>query len=666
MSNKRLQLSWHNKDMALIPTETGKYGYTWVNPADPRYCETHVLVFDEYINGMRREKSQDAMYSALADLEPQFDNLLINGESGDVLETLTRVPELADKYLGKIKLVYIDPPFNTAQTFASYEDNLEHSIWLTMMRDRLLHLKRLLSDDGLIWVHLDDAEVHRMRLLMDEVFGAANFISEVAWEKTFKPKNDAKGGFSSRHDILLVYSKSPSVSWNRLPRTASMDAAYSNPDNDPLGSWTSAPATANHGDGAGGMCYAIQSPLTGELLRPPHGGSWRFGQDTMLESLSKWAPYRLEDLHDEEWRAQNEGVLLEKVKHGVKALLLDCDVDVAREMTQQRLAEGNWPRVYVTSKGGFRSKSYLATKPGRVPEDWWLYTEAGSNDEAKSEIKKLFPGTTPFSTPKPERLLKRIIHISTCPGDIVLDCFAGSGTTAAVAQKMGRRWITCELLKSTYDAFTRPRLERVVLGKDLGGITISKGERVAAEDANIPDSVSPDDAALFVSILNKVLQENEDLKSDPGVKKLKAITKTTRSKDVVNWLGGGGFQAAHLAPECFDYSPDVGQVLLTEHATGDLLVESIAANLSYTLIKDNEASVFDGRRGNSLLKVIEGVATVEIVDWLVSQISPGMTIVIAALGVLDGVRAHLRKACKGSRIVVVPDDIFPYSGEEAE
>jgi len=148
MTTQRLQLTWYNKDKALIPTETGKYGYTWVDPSDPRYCETHTLVLDDYVQGSQTPKSDEFAYSERADLEPQDDNLLILGESGDVLEALTRVPELAKKYVGQVKLIYIDPPFNTAQTFASYEDNLEHSIWLTMMRDRLLHMKKLLADDG--------------------------------------------------------------------------------------------------------------------------------------------------------------------------------------------------------------------------------------------------------------------------------------------------------------------------------------------------------------------------------------------------------------------------------------------------------------------------------------------------------------------------------------
>ena len=182
MTAQYLRLTWYNKDKVLIPIETGKYGYKWVDPSDPRYCETHTLIYDDFVCGEQTPKSDDSEYSRQADFKPQVDNLLIWGESGDVLETLTRVPELVEKYVGKVKLVYIDPPFNTAQTFASYEDNLEHSIWLTMMRDRLLNLKKLLSDDGSIWVHLDYSENHRMRLLLDEVFGASNFVAEFVWQ----------------------------------------------------------------------------------------------------------------------------------------------------------------------------------------------------------------------------------------------------------------------------------------------------------------------------------------------------------------------------------------------------------------------------------------------------------------------------------------------------
>ena len=665
MSKMRLQLTWYNKDMALIPTEAGRYGYRWVDPTDPRYCETHTLVFDEYIRGHQSEKTDAYQYSERADLTPQDDNLLVLGESGDVLEALTRVPELSEKYVGKVKLVYIDPPFNTAKTFDSYEDNLEHSIWLTMMRDRLVHLKRLLRNDGSIWVHLDDSEVHRMRLLMDEIFGSNCFICEIAWEKTFKPRNDADY-VSGRHDILLVYRKADSFRVNKLPRTDEMNTGYRNPDNDPLGKWTSAPATAADSKFHQGMVYGIQHPVTGELLYPPLQQHWRFGQERFLEILRGWNPdYYLSDIQDAEKRAELCGVDIDSIRQDVQAILIsNFDQGKAKE----RYMQGNWPLVYVTQNGhgGFRKKTYLSDMEQRTIEDLWFQNEVGSNDSAKNEIKALFPGETPFATPKPEKLLERIIHIATNPGDIVLDCFAGSGTTAAVAQKMGRRWVTCELLESNFKSYTLPRLTKVVNGEDLGGITQTEGERIAAAGVELPEDVSPDDAAKFIQILNKLIADDEDLKKDQTIKALKAMSKTKRTKTVINWRGGGGFQIAHLSPACFDYDEELDQIIMTPEATGETLARSVAANLSFKMIDPKSGSAFDARRGKTLLKVVEGIATTEIVDTLVSYLNPDETVVIAAMSVMDGVREYLRRVRKGSRIIVLPDDIFQYSKGDEE
>lgn len=606
MANQRLQLTWYNKNKALIPTETGKYGYTWVDPSDPRYCETHTLVLDDYVQGTQTPKSDEFAYSERADLEPQDDNLLILGESGDVLEALTRVPELAEKYVGKVKLIYIDPPFNTAQTFASYEDNLEHSIWLTMMRDRLLHMKKLLADDGSIWVHLDYAENHRMRVLMDEVFGSGNFVAEVAWEKVMAPKNSAKY-LSVDQDVILLYAKSRD-SWtpNELPRTAKMNSMYSNRDNDPRGPWQSDNFTASKPYSLG--VYPIETPGGRVIEGPPPGRFWR----SSLETLKNM------DADNRIWWGPN----------GTST-----------------------PRV----------KRFLSEVKGAVPRTFWRKEDVGYNDIASKELQALFPGQNPFSTPKPERLLERIIHIASNPGDIVLDVFAGSGTTAAVAQKMGRRWVTCELLESTFTTFTRPRLEKVLNDEDPGGITRTKGERVDATEDGLPDGVSPEDAAKFTSVLNKLIKDDPELKKSVEVKSLKAASKTRRTKEVVNWRGGGSFQVAHLSPACFDYDPELDRVMLTAAATGETLIESVAANLGFTLLHPDDDYIFDARRGNALLKVVEGAATVGIVDWLASQVQPGETIVLAATTVMDGVRQHLRKLVKGSRVVALPDDVFRYS-----
>lgn len=657
---QRLQLTWYNKDKALIPTETGKYGYTWVDPSDPRYCETHTLIFDDYVRGAQTPKSDEFEYSERADLQPQDDNLLILGESGDVLEALTRVPELAEKYIGKVKLIYIDPPFNTAKTFASYEDNLEHSIWLTMMRDRLIHMKKLLADDGSIWVHLDYAENHRMRLLLDEIFGDETFVAEVVWQKADSPRSDGDG-LSVDQDVLLVYKRSTSFSANRLPRLASRDALYGAPDGDPR-VWISGDPAAPGADRGAFQhpgVYGIQNPVTGELIYPARGRVWSNAQKSVLEFLSETAAYKAvsPNLVD---RQRATGIPMSRLREDVLDLVLDEPLRKSSDI----YADQPLPRLYFTrgGSGNLKMKKYLdEIAADRAAQTWWTKEEVGHNRGAKKEITSLFPGVNAFSTPKPERLLARIIHIGSNPGDIVLDVFGGSGTTAAVAQKMGRRWVTCELLESTFTTFTRPRLEKVVNDEDPGGITRTKGERVDATVDGLPDGVSPEDAAKFTSVLNKLIKGDPELKKSVEVKTLKAASKTKRTKEVVNWRGGGGFQVAHLSPACFDYDPALDRVMLTAAATGETLIESVAANLGFTLLHPDDDYVFDARRGNALLKVLEGVATPQIVDWLASQIQPSETIVLAATTVMDGVRQHLRKAVKGSRVVALPDDIFRYS-----
>ena len=612
MNAQRLQLTWYNKDKALIPTETGKYGYTWVDPSDPRYCEIHTLVLDDYVQGAQTPKSDEFEYSEHADLEPQDDNLLILGESGDVLEALTRVPELAEKYVGQVKLIYIDPPFNTAQTFASYEDNLEHSIWLTMMRDRLLHLKKLLSADGSIWVHLDDAEMHRMRLLMDEIFGPQNFVATIVWNRVDNATSRASDTIVPSHDFILVYRKSGAfVPVEAL--TKEIPSHYNKVD-------------------AEGRFYCNRS------LRKAGAAARRVDRPSM------WFPITAPD-GEEVWPIRADGSE-GRWQWGAEKAVRDYE-----KLDWMMTDRGIEPFIRIYYEEG-------ATLPNQT---WWPYSEVGSNRVSKIELGQIFPNLDLFATPKPERLLERIIAIGSVPGDIVLDVFAGSGTTAAVAQKMGRRWVTCELLESTFNTFTRPRLEKVINDQDPGGITRTKGERVDATEDGLPDGVSPEDAAKFTSVLNKLIKDDPELKKSVEVKTLKAASKTRRTKEVLNWRGGGGFQVAHLSPACFDYDPALGRVMLTAAATGQTLIESVAANLGFSLLHPDDDIMFDGQRGNSLLKVIEGVATTEEVDRLVEQIQPGETIVLAATVVLDGVREHLRRACKGSRVVAIPDDIFPYA-----
>lgn len=602
-----LELTWFNKDKALIPSEEGRYAYEWVDPKDPRYCETRALVVDEVVTGKQSPKDEDTQYSERADLEPAEDNLLILGESGDVLEALTRVPELREKYLGKVKCIYIDPPFNTAQTFANYEDNLEHSVWLTMMRDRLIHLRKLLSDDGSIWVHLDDVENHRMRSLLDEVFGTGNFVAEVQWEKVSSPNNSAKY-FSVDQDEILVYTKNK-AGWspNGLPRSAKMNSMYSNPDNDPRGPWTSGDLTASKPYSLG--MYAIETPGGRTIPGPPRGRYWARSQEALLE--------------------------------------LDTD-----------------NRVWWGPDGNSvpRLKRFLSDVRDAVPRTLWKNDEVGYNDTAAKEIRSMFPEGNPFATPKPERLLERVIHIATNPGDIVLDVFAGSGTTAAVAQKMGRRWVTCELVEDTFNRFTRPRLEKVINNEDQGGITIQKPERVDATEEGLPDGLSPEDAQKFNSALNKVLAANPELKTEAAVKALKTATKTKNQKGVVNWRGGGGFTVAHLAPQCFDYVPELGLVTLTEAATGATLVNSVAANLNFSLTPDNRH--FDGKRGSMFLKVVEGRLDQDKTEELLAHLNEGEGVTLAATELEPGIRQFARTTDKPCQIVHIPNDIFTYSATQ--
>lgn len=662
--SQRLELTWFNKDKALIPTEHGRYGYTWVDPRDPRYCETHTLTVIDTVAGMQAPMAEGTTYSERADLDPQDDNLLVLGESGDVLETLTRVPELREKYLGQVKCVYIDPPFNTAQTFANYEDNLEHSVWLTMMRDRLLHLRDLLTEDGSIWVHLDDVENHRMRMLLDEVFGSANFQAEIVWQKADGPRNNSEG-FSTDQDSILVYSKSEQFQVNRLPRTTADNARFSNPDNDPRGPWWDDNPFAAHaiGETQHPSIYGIQHPITGVMVYPPHSSNWRYGQETMLKIMSEYGAYIFGENDEVEMAQRRERVLpTTKLRDDVKPLVLKAFNDESVEFAKHRITKTPWPDYLIRGggTGNFGRKAFIPSR-GRVPQTWWSNDEVGHNRSSKNEIKKLFPGVTPFTTPKPERLLERIIHIATEPGDIVLDIFAGSGTTAAVAQKMGRRWVTVELVEDTFNRFTRPRLEKVVRDEDTGGITFTN-ERVPKDGVVIPENFETGDLHDATKLLNAV-GKLEGL-TDEQASALKVANKliATKPSRTRNWRGGGGFTVACLSPSCYDYDPEMGYTSLTPEATGETLIASVAANLGFYLTPDHLH--FDGQRNRQHLAVVEGLLDRGKVDELFSHLSEKHSILFAATMLDDGVREYVRSFKNGSRVLHVPLDLFPYSEEE--
>lgn len=580
----RLELTWMGKDSALIPAEDGKYDYSWVTPTDPRALEVKSI-------------NPTAIIGAADGPTGADENLLIVGDSGDALRSLGTFPEYASRYLGAVKLVYIDPPFNTSQTFEHYNDQLEHSIWLTMMRDRIRDIKPLLASDASIWVHLDDAEVHRMRVLLDEEFGAGNFIAEVIWQKVYSPKNSAKH-LSVDQDYLLVYALNADL-WrpNQLPRTASMDAAYRNPDDDPRGPWKPGDLLANKPYSLGR--YPIATPSGRQIAGPPPGRYWRVSAETLGAMDTDGRIY---------WGPNGDNV----------------------------------PAV----------KRFLSEVRGAVPKTLWTYSEVGHNQTAKNEIQTLFPGVSPFTTPKPEALIERIIQIASNPGDLVLDCFAGSGTTAAVAHKMGRRWVTVELQPSTVETFIVPRLTRVVDGKDLGGIT-SKKERVAVAD--LPEGMSPEDAQQFNTLLTRAAKAVDGL--DPAT--LKALRAATRTRDAVTvqWEGGGGFTVAHMGPSMYDVDDETGDVFLSQHATNGAWSKAIAGQLRFTLTPGHP--VFCGVRGRQRLAVIDGVANETIINTIVEQLGDREKAVIVAKAVTAEAATLLQQLSPGSRIRKAPGDLFP-------
>jgi adenine-specific DNA-methyltransferase len=344
------------------------------------------------------------------------DNLLIQGDNLQALKALLPF------YRGQVKCIFIDPPYNTKSAFEHYDDNLEHSKWLSMMLPRLQVLRDLLREDGSIWVTIDDNEGHYLKVMMDEVFGRGNFVANVFWEKKFSPQNDAHQ-LSINHDHLLVYGVSRD-SWrpNLLPRSEKQASNFKNPDNDPRGHWLSADYTcAKSKDERPNLYYPIKNPFTQEEVWPSPTRVWAFDRSSTELNV--------------------KGNLLYWGQNG----------------TNER------PRL---------KKFPDALQQGTVPTTFWRHDEVGNNQEAKKEILT-FDALAPFATPKPERLLQRVLHLATNPGDLVLDSFLGSGTTAAVAHKMGRRWIGIEMGEHATTHCT-PRLQKVIDGEQ-GGISTTVG-----------------------------------------------------------------------------------------------------------------------------------------------------------------------------------------------
>lgn len=384
-----------------------KLELTWIGKDERPKLEPRILIEDpakSYHAAARRSE---------ADI---FDNMLIKGDN------LLALKALESQYEGQVKCVFIDPPYNTGSAFEHYDDGLEHSLWLSMMRDRLELLWKLLADDGSIWITLDDNEVHYLRVLLDEIFGRANFVRHITWQKKYSVSNNFRG-VASITDHVICYRKTDKHTNNLLPRSDDASARYSNPDGDDRGPWKAVDylnqaSTAQRPN----LVYDIVNPFTGELVKNKVK-AWKYEKST-------------HELHVREkrlwWGLNGE--------NSVPALKL------------------------------FLSE----VRDGMTPHNWWPHQEVGHTDEAKKESIALFGAEKVFSTPKPERLIQRILQLATNPGDLVLDSFAGSGTTGAVAHKIGRRWIMVELGEHC-DTHILPRMKKVIDGHDKGGITEAAG-----------------------------------------------------------------------------------------------------------------------------------------------------------------------------------------------
>lgn len=530
----RLTLNWANKDLALVSTTDG--GYEWVPPTDPRAAEVRVL-------------------DPVSEVGDPSDNLLVRGDSLDALRALARTPELAERYRGKVKLVYIDPPFNTGQAFEHYDDSFEHSVWLGMMRERLVLIRDLLAADGSVWVHLDDAEMAYCKVLMDEVFGRSNFVASFVWQKADSPSSN-NVPLATYHDFILVFARESARFHARPMVDPRVLAAYPGMDEE-------------------GRLFRDR------LLRKNGKSSLRSDRPSM------WFPVVGPD-GTEVWPVDDEGI---------ERRWAVGQARVAELLTQGGIV---W-KERAARAGGLQWVPYTREYGPAVPVRPWptLWTDVLMNRQAKAQVKRIVGGVATFDTPKPEQLLERIIHIASNPGDLVLDAFAGSGTTAAVAHKMGRRWVTVEQQESTVETFTRPRLVKVVHGEDPGGVTESTG-----------------------------------------------------------WQGGGGFREVRVAPPVFATAPEEfgGGVVIAANLPGGLLARSVAANLGFALA---DRAPFVGVKGRQLLAVVEGLVDDTVVDDLVSELSDGEAVVIAATAFTPDARDLLRDRSAGSRVVRIPSDLFP-------
>ena len=599
----RLELTWTNKPLRLLAHEDGTY--EWLKPADYRVAEVRLLHDEATVGTVGRRRAAD--------------NLLIRGDALNALTSLSRLPEFANEYLGKVKLVYIDPPFNTGEAFEHYDDNLEHSVWLTMMRDRLQQILALLAPDGSVWVHLNDDEVHYAKVLMDELFCRANFIACFIWQKVDSP-NDNKVPITTDHDYVLCYSKNPGAT--RFPQKPdeSIVEAYHGRDERTDRRYRDRLLKKNGKNSLRRdrptMWYPIAGP-DGVDVFPIHDdgreANWASGKNAVMRWLDD--DQDVADPMDANVIWKERPGTFERIRpepaddaedDGAPRWRLNPDgshwVPYTREWAPETPTRP-WPTIWATSPAS-TAQQMAADALADIDSDDDSPTVAALREiarirtpadvkttrQAKGHLRHLFPGVSPFATPKPEELMARIIEIATSEGDIILDCFAGSGSTLTTAHKLGRRWVGIEWEASTLETFTVPRLTKVVTGADEWGIS---GE--------------------------------------------------------VGWEGGGGFRVLDVAPSMFD--AEDGLVFLASWMTNGKLAEAPAAQLGFEYESDPP---FSGRKGRARLAVVDGVVNESVVRLLVGALPERERVVICGTGIDTDARPILRELRPGSTLRKIP------------
>ena len=430
----------------------------------------------EHQYGFRGDKPDDQS-------ETHSGNMIIHGDN------LVALKALLPEFEGQVRCAYFDPPYNTGEEKWVYNDNVNdphirkwlgevvgkegedlsrHDKWLCMMYPRLVLVHKLLHPQGVAFISIDDNEYTNLKAICDEIFGKNCFVAKVTWQNNYSIRNDAHG-IPYDTDNILVYSKEPDWSPNHLERTTEMDARYVNYDQDYL-SYKVTPIHAPGANSHKSMVYAIQHPLTGVLMYPPKGRHWKDGQDNLKKELEKWVPYEKRVIDDKDVR---QDICGDVVEEEVCALMLKDPLEISSQLFKNRYASKPWPKYFFLSngQGSVQSKTYLDPTKGKVVSTLWKYEEVGTNVEATNELKEIFANGKKFDTPKPTRLIERILDIATDDDSIVLDCFAGSGTTAHAVlmanqkKHSNRRFILVELMDYA-DTTTAYRVKKAITGYD--------------------------------------------------------------------------------------------------------------------------------------------------------------------------------------------------------